>query len=112
MFVSMAHIGLRSVFTFHACSCCVILRFMSTMNFCLCRSKATLFQPYQQAFITLFQLYIRAIDTFFNHQVLFLREHLVEACALDAAKQIKTFLGDSYLIVKMDEERSDLALLG
>ena len=37
--------GLRSVFTFHACSCCVILSFMSTMNFCLCRSEVTLFQP-------------------------------------------------------------------
>ena len=41
-----------------------------------------------------------------------LHEHLVEACALDAAKQIKTLLGDSYLLVEMDEERSDLALLG
>ena len=42
---------------------------------------------------------------------MFLHEHLVEACALDAAKQIKTLLGDSYLLVEMDEERGDLALL-
>ena len=42
---------------------------------------------------------------------MFLHEHPVEACALDAAKQIKTLLCDSYLLVKMYEERSDLALL-
>ena len=42
------------------------LRFMSTKNFCSCRSKVTLFQPYIQATATLFQLYFSILAALFQ----------------------------------------------